>query len=261
MVGTVHKYKTNESTGKLICPYCCEYEALKQSTMSEHVRQKHTKNANRPVVSAVCPHVECGRSFNTISLLRNHLASKAHSQDCSSHTSIISLVSQISIIAAPSTNFSCEKCDACFAKKGQLINHFVRFHLSAKEMVVPIDSDHSKCTHCSKVMKKCTMTYHLGICNPASPFSKDACQTQVHTQIQVQKEEEEQEQEQEQEDEDQDQEDEDQDLDFAEFEMFIRSTSTVSQNQNQNQTSIDNAALMAIITRQIDLQSIVLRAI
>lgn len=128
-------------------------------------------------------------------------------------------------------------------------------------MVVHVDNDHSKCTHCSKVMKKCTMTYHLGICNPASPFSKCAATHAAHqTQIW--------------EDEDQDQKEEEKeeaDLDFAEFEMFIRSTVsnapvTANVNQHQtnqtNQTSIDTAAaLMAIVTRQIDLQSIVLRAI
>ena len=140
-----------------MCPYCGDYEAQKQSTMSEHVRQKHAKPANRPIVMVLCPHADCGRTFNNISLLRNHLASKAHS-----------LQDQQSI-----TMLSCEKCDARFSTKGQLITHFARLHLPHDAMVVHIDEEHSKCGHCSKVLKKCPMMYHIGICNPASPFSKE----------------------------------------------------------------------------------------
>lgn len=164
MVGKLHTYKTNEATGKLMCPYCTEYETCKQSTMSEHVRQKHARDAARPMVNEICPHSNCGRSFRTKSLLRNHLASKAHA-----------------FCAATPTTFSCEKCDACFAKRGQLISHFVRFHLPNDTMAVRVSDGAAadfKCTHCSKIMKQVPMTYHVGICNPASPFSKsqDCCQ-------------------------------------------------------------------------------------
>ena len=178
MVGTTHRYKTNDKTGKLMCPYCSDYEALKQSTMSEHVRQKHAEIANRPIVLAICPHSDCERKFSTKSLLRNHLASKAHARarlDKHSHISS----STIAALQAPppppplKPRFSCEKCDACFAKRGQLITHFARSHLPNDKMIVHIDDDHSMCIHCSKILKKNPMMYHVGICNPASQFSKE----------------------------------------------------------------------------------------
>jgi uncharacterized protein YlaI len=175
MVGTLHRYNTNEATGKLMCPYCSDYEALKQSTMSEHVRQKHAKIANRPIVMALCPHAECGRTFNNKSLLRNHLASKAH------------FLQEQEPQDQPITMFSCEKCNARFSKKGQLIVHFARSHLPNDAMVTHIDEEHSKCGHCSKVLKKkCPMMYHIGICNPASPFSKEF-RGQAQAQAQAQK--------------------------------------------------------------------------
>ena len=165
MVGKLHTYKTNETTGKLVCPYCTEYETCKQSTMSEHVRQKHAMAANRPIVNEICPHSNCGRSFRTKSLLRNHLASKAHAC-CTAPTTD----------SATPLTFSCEKCRECFAKQGQLISHYVRFHLPNDTMSVRVSDGAAadfKCTHCSKIMKQVPMTYHIGICNPASPFSKN----------------------------------------------------------------------------------------
>ena len=225
MVGTVHKYETNEATGKLTCPYCSDYEALKQSTMSEHVRQKHAETAKRPIVVAVCPHAECGRTFNNKSLLRNHLASKAHSlqsiqqdhkQDQQDHKQD----------QQPGTMFSCEKCDACFAKKGQLISHFARFHLPNDGMMVHIDEKHSKCGHCSKIMKNCPMMYHIGICNPASPFSKEY-------------------------------QDQDQDQDQAQDQKPLRA-GVIKEIILQR---ISQQILMSIICKHVDLRTITLRAL
>jgi hypothetical protein len=188
MVGKLHTYKMNEVTGKLMCPYCTEYETCKQSTMSEHVRQKHTRDADRPMVNEICPHSNCGRSFRTKSLLRNHLASKAHACCAAptvSTTTETTDATETTETIATLLPVSCEKCGARFAKRGQLISHFVRFHLPNDTMAVRVndggDAANFKCTHCSKIMKQVPMTYHVGICNPASPFSKnpkiqDSCQ-------------------------------------------------------------------------------------
>lgn len=228
MVGTVHKYETNEATGKLTCPYCSDYEALKQSTMSEHVRQKHAETAKRPIVVAVCPHAECGRTFNNKSLLRNHLASKAHSLQDHKHDHKQDHKQD----QQPGTMFSCEKCDACFAKKGQLISHFARFHLPNDGMMVRVDENHSKCGHCSKVMKNCPMMYHIGICNPASPFSKEY-QDQDQAQAQAQ--------------------DQDQDQDQKPLRAGLIKEIILQR--------ISQQILMSIIRKHVDLRTITLRAL
>ena len=232
MVGTVHKYETNEATGKLTCPYCSDYEALKQSTMSEHVRQKHAETAKRPIVVAVCPHAECGRTFNNKSLLRNHLASKAHSLQSIQQDRKQDHKQDHKQDQQPGTmfSFSCEKCDACFAKKGQLISHFARFHLPNDGMMVHIDEKHSKCGHCSKVMKNCPMMYHIGICNPASPFSKE-----YQDQDQVQ-------------DQDQDQDQDQKPLRAGVIKEIILQR-------------ISQQILMSIICKHVDLRTITLRAL
>jgi len=152
MVGTIHRYETNEETGKLMCPYC-DYQTQKGSTISEHVRQKHPQNAERPVLSNICPHADCGRSFQTKSELRHHINSKTHQTE-------------------ETAAFACGECGDRFSKKSAMITHFVRVHLPHETMMTQIGED-SKCEHCSKVMKTSSMSYHVGVCHPVSPFSKN----------------------------------------------------------------------------------------
>ena len=148
MVGKIHKYKTNEDTGKLQCPYC-EYETAKQNTVSEHVRRKHAEIAARPIMSNSC---HCGRMFQTKTELTQHLNSKAHQTD-------------------ETARFECSECHIKMTKKEALVNHYVRCHLTHFRLMRQIDDEHSQCCHCEKVKKTNSMTYHVGVCNPASPFS------------------------------------------------------------------------------------------
>jgi len=150
MVGKIHKYKTNIDTGKLECPYC-EYETAKQNTLSEHVRRKHAEIAARPIMANPC---HCGRLFQTKTELTQHLNSRAHQTD-------------------ETARFECSECHRKMTKREALINHYVRCHLTrSQQLMREIDDEHSQCLHCHKVMKTTSMSYHVGVCNPASPFSK-----------------------------------------------------------------------------------------
>jgi hypothetical protein len=154
MVGKIHKYDRNEETGNLKCPYC-PYETKKQNTVSEHVRRKHAEIAARPIMANVC---HCGRKFQTRTELVQHLNSKTHATE-------------------ETAQFECPECHEKMAKKETLINHYVRYHLQDVQLMRQIDVFHSQCCHCEKVMKTTSMTYHVGVCNPASPFAKASKKT------------------------------------------------------------------------------------
>lgn len=156
MVGKIHKYKTNKDTGKLECPYC-EYETAKQNTLSEHVRRKHAEIAARPIMANPC---HCGRLFQTKTELTQHLNSRAHQTD-------------------ETARFECSECHLKMTKKAALINHYVCCHLPRSRLMREIDDDHSQCLHCEKVMKTTSMPYHVGVCNPASPFAHTSRSIQI----------------------------------------------------------------------------------
>jgi len=157
MVGKIHKYNRNEETGDLRCPYC-EYETLKQNTMSEHVRRKHAEKALRPIMANVC---HCGRTFQTKTELCQHLNSKTHASD-------------------ETSRFECPDCHEKMSKRESLVIHYVRSHLQGVRLKRQIDPFHSQCCHCEKIMKSTSMTYHVGVCNPASPFAKPSKKSNVN---------------------------------------------------------------------------------
>lgn len=127
------------------CPFCdwiCK--SVKSSTFAMHLSRKHARELGRIVNPYKCS--QCDKCFTARSHLNHHVAN---------HHEII-------MHNCPETN-----CTYQGKNKPSVITHYMRRHMSqVVERCDAIDG----CVSCDRTGD--ISVYHMGICHPASPFSK-----------------------------------------------------------------------------------------
>ena len=146
--GIVHNYVRNEK-GNYVCMYCPK-TSRKQSTISEHITRIHQVEAGRQIDPFECPN--CMTRFNSASIRDHHIIT--HHTDTKNHHC---------------THHGC-KYDCKHA--AALLTHYVRKHMAFDTMITHVSKTEAICNHCNACMKTPSIAYHVGKCNPLSPYCK-----------------------------------------------------------------------------------------
>ena len=143
--GVKHKHVKN-SDGDYMCQYC-DYTTANQSTVSEHITQKHAAEAGRLVKPFECIH--CLERFVSKTAMLHHI---------SNHHIIVLQ--------------TCPKVGCEYSGKSQaaVYTHYVRRHMNLGANSRTVSLTETMCLCCNKVMKPATLVYHLAKCSVVSPF-------------------------------------------------------------------------------------------
>jgi hypothetical protein len=145
--GKVHKYIKN-MFDEYECEYC-DKTSKNQSTISEHITRIHPMEAGRKVLSFKCHF--CEKRFNNASGRDQHINNNHET-----------------------TRKICAYTDCSHSSKTNecLMKHYVKKHLCLDILTQKVDGDNTMCLHCNSVMKNQNIAYHVGGCNPKSPYCK-----------------------------------------------------------------------------------------
>ena len=146
--GIVHNYVRNEK-GNYVCMYCPK-TSRKQSTISEHITRIHQVEAGRHIDPFECPN--CMTRFNSASIRDQHIVT--HHTDTKNYH-----------CTHQGCNYHCKHAAA-------LLTHYVRKHMAFDTMIKHVSKTQAICNHCNACMKTPSIAYHVGKCNPLSPFCK-----------------------------------------------------------------------------------------
>jgi len=127
------------------CPFCdWKCKSMKGSTWAMHMSRKHTIELGRAVDPYKCS--QCEKKFCSRSHLNHHVANH--------HEVILQ---------------KCPDNDCCYRgkNKASVVTHYMRKHM--KEIIDRCEAVDG-CVSCDR--SGTVSVYHMGVCNPCSPFSK-----------------------------------------------------------------------------------------
>ena len=127
------------------CPFCdWKCKSMKGSTWAMHMSRKHTIELGRAVDPYKCS--QCDKKFCSRSHLNHHVANH--------HEVILQ---------------KCPDNDCCYRGKNRasVVTHYMRKHM--KEIIDRCEAVDG-CVSCDR--SGTVSVYHMGVCNPCSPFSK-----------------------------------------------------------------------------------------
>jgi hypothetical protein len=127
------------------CPFCdWKCKSMKGSTWAMHMSRKHTIELGRAVDPYKCS--QCEKKFCSRSHLNHHVANH--------HEVILQ---------------NCPDKDCCYQGKNRasVVTHYMRKHM--KEIIERCEAVDG-CVSCDR--SGVVSVYHMGVCNPCSPFSK-----------------------------------------------------------------------------------------
>ena len=120
----------------------CTFSTYKQSTFSMHMLMKHPKKK---------PHqcTLCTQSFAVKTQLQHHMINK--------HTK---------------TSINCQHpgCKHKFKNYTAEMVHYMKRHINSEEYFDIEEKGIARCLHCDSTFNKAAIYYHVGKCNPESPF-------------------------------------------------------------------------------------------
>lgn len=146
--GIVHKYTPNEN-GDYVCMYCPK-TSRKQSTISEHISRVHPTEAGRQKDPFECP--TCLMRFNSASIRDQHIQTH-HAIDAK-------------------TRCQYPNCTYEGKHEAALQTHYVRKHMPFETLISRPSKTEAICNTCNACMNAPSIVYHVGRCNPLSPFCK-----------------------------------------------------------------------------------------
>ena len=126
------------------CPFCdWKCKSMKGSTWAMHMSRKHTTELGRSVDPYKCS--QCDKKFCSRSHLNHHVANH--------HEVILQ---------------NCPDPACCYQGKNRasVVTHYMRKHL--KEVIDRCEAVDG-CVSCDRT--GAVSVYHMGVCNPCSPFS------------------------------------------------------------------------------------------
>jgi hypothetical protein len=127
------------------CPFCdWKCKSMKGSTWAMHMSRKHTIELGRAVDPYKCS--QCEKKFCSRSHLNHHVANH--------HEVILQ---------------KCPDIECCYRGKNRasVVTHYMRKHM--KEIIDRCEAVDG-CVSCDR--SGTVSVYHMGVCNPCSPFSK-----------------------------------------------------------------------------------------